>query len=213
MPIAFDISNHVYGRLTPLCPFGRNKHGQPQWICACECGNEKVLSTNVLRQGTVKSCGCIFSDYKRRFWNKVTKKGPILVPRLGKCWLWTGSKISKTRPYGRMNAKGKAVLTHRLSWEITYGSLLDKEDILHKCDNPPCVRPSHLLKGDAFSNMRDMVSKGRNVVPSRKLNVSQVKEIRRLSEEGASSRKLANQFNISKSQINQIVNRVYWTSI
>src|SRR4029077_14841018 len=162
MPIAFDLSNRVFGRLTALYPFGRNKHGQPQWICICECGTEKVLTTNVLCQAMVRSCGCIFSDYKRRFWSKVTKNGPILVPHLGRCWLWTGPTTSKTRPYGRIHVNGKATLTHRLSYKLHKGTLKDTDDVLHRCDNQACVRPSHLFKGNAKDNARDMISKGRN---------------------------------------------------
>ena len=30
------------------------------WECICECGNEKILSGQVLRRGQSKSCGCLF---------------------------------------------------------------------------------------------------------------------------------------------------------
>ena len=35
-----------------------NKNGQVQWLCLCECGKEKSVSSNSLRSGNSTSCGC-----------------------------------------------------------------------------------------------------------------------------------------------------------
>lgn len=32
-----------------------------QWLCLCECGNKKIVSSNNLKRGHIKSCGCIVS--------------------------------------------------------------------------------------------------------------------------------------------------------
>ena len=42
---------------------------------------------------------------------------------------------------------------------------LDKPNVLHHCDNPPCVNPEHLFVGTQADNIKDMVAKGRNVSP------------------------------------------------
>lgn len=34
------------------------------WYCRCDCGNEKIISGNVLRQGKAKSCGCLNVEKK-----------------------------------------------------------------------------------------------------------------------------------------------------
>lgn len=34
------------------------KDGRAQWLCQCKCGNKKILSGKVLRNGHSKSCGC-----------------------------------------------------------------------------------------------------------------------------------------------------------
>src|SRR5690349_7264567 len=35
--------------------------------------------------------------------------------------------------------------------------------MLHTCDNPPCINPSHLFPGSYGDNMRDAIRKGRHV--------------------------------------------------
>ena len=39
----------------------KGKH-EKQWLCQCDCGNKKVVSTSHLKTGFTKSCGCIIKD-------------------------------------------------------------------------------------------------------------------------------------------------------
>ena len=34
------------------------KNNRTQWICICECGKERIVTTNSLRSGNSTSCGC-----------------------------------------------------------------------------------------------------------------------------------------------------------
>ena len=47
------------GKLTVLERAGSNKYKRALWLCRCECGNTKIVSSEHLRKGAVKSCGCI----------------------------------------------------------------------------------------------------------------------------------------------------------
>ena len=82
-------------------------------------------------------------------------------PRVNKgegCWVWTGWKL--TSGYGRMLVGGKQLLVHRLVYEQEIGPL-GALFACHHCDNPSCVRPSHLFAGTNSDNLRDAYSKGR----------------------------------------------------
>jgi 5-methylcytosine-specific restriction endonuclease McrA len=59
-----DITGQKFGLLTVKSRHGRNNRGVITWLCLCDCGNEKILLSGALRNGT-KSCGCA-SYYPRR---------------------------------------------------------------------------------------------------------------------------------------------------
>jgi len=73
------------------------------------------------------------------------------------CREWQGS--TNMYGYGRF---AKATLAHRWVFEHFNGPLLPEERVLHHCDNPPCLEPSHLFKGTQHDNILDMISKGRH---------------------------------------------------
>ena len=51
-----------FGRLIVIGEVGRTKRMQRLWLCKCDCGNTKILTTGVLKNGAVKSCGCLRSE-------------------------------------------------------------------------------------------------------------------------------------------------------
>lgn len=58
MPKKLDLTGQKYGRLQVLEP-APNKKGKTMWLCQCDCGNKKIISTDSLRSGKVSSCGCL----------------------------------------------------------------------------------------------------------------------------------------------------------
>ena len=93
---------------------------------------------------------------KQRFWLKVDCSD--------ECWVWTGAVSS--HGYGRIkNDPGMlppVLQANRLAWELTQGPIPQDLKVCHTCDNPPCVRPSHLFLGTHSDNMLDAVAKGRH---------------------------------------------------
>lgn len=79
------------------------------------------------------------------------------------CWEWMGSYFGTG--YGqftvRMGRTRKNWIAHRYAWARTFGPIPDGLWVLHRCDNPKCVRPDHLFLGTHADNMADMKAKGR----------------------------------------------------
>lgn len=85
------------------------------------------------------------------------------------CWLYTGKKDS--HGYGIVIRKRKTVsgryltryfVAHRVAFgigKIASGLL----EVMHECDNPPCIRPSHLKLGTHRENILDAVKRRRGV--------------------------------------------------
>lgn len=144
---------------------------------------------------------------EERFWSKVEKTDD--------CWEWTASKDN--HGYGHLGINGKIIRAHRVAWELTTGPIPTGLCVLHKCDNPGCVRPDHLFIGTKADNNHDMIAKGR--LPTQKgganghakLKQKDVDEIRRqYANKEITQARLAAKFRVDRGHISHIVNFVRW---
>lgn len=90
-----------------------------------------------------------------RLWSRVTFTD--------ECWEYSGARHEFG--YGMIGLggrRGKQTSTHRLVWLIFFGEIPPKIEVLHKCDNPPCIRPDHLFLGTQGDNNTDAKQKGRS---------------------------------------------------
>lgn len=145
-----------------------------------------------------------------RFWAKVRKTDG--------CWLWIGSRAK--RGYGKIqvgvrsaNGHPVAEYAHRVSWQLHKGEIPVGQLVMHKCDNPSCVRPDHLFVGSYQDNTDDMYAKGREARGANihgKLSDDAVRQIRSLS---GTQREIAARFGVSQAQISLIRTRRQWTHV
>lgn len=60
-----DLTGKKFGLLTAIEPVGyEGRDGTKEyhvWLCKCDCGNYKLVRSNYLLSGDVKSCGCLVS--------------------------------------------------------------------------------------------------------------------------------------------------------
>lgn len=128
------------------------------------------------------------------------------------CWIWAACVTEAG--YGQIGLKNKVLYAHRVSWELYYREIPDGLNVLHKCDVPGCVNPSHLFLGTHQDNTADMVSKGRGVngelVGTSKLTENDIMEIR-ASEE--SQYKLAEKYGVDQTNISCIKLRKSWAHV
>ena len=143
------------------------------------------------------------------FWKFVDKKGS------DECWEWKGSR--KGTRYGRFRINNIRYKAHRISYQLHYGKINPKMEILHNCDNGFCVNPRHLREGTQKENIRDMWLRDRankakgERVNTAKLTWEQVREIRkRYIPFKVSTVKLGKEYGVSDSAIGAVVGNKTW---
>lgn len=123
------------------------------------------------------------------------------------CWEWSGSLDANG--YGQLAVnRGRPWGAYRIAYEAWVKVPEPNVDICHRCDNPPCINPSHLFEGSRAVNVADAVSKMRHVHGERqkhKLKDRQVTEIRaRHAAGGVTQRALSVEYGVSQAQISNI---------
>lgn len=146
---------------------------------------------------------------KERFAEKIDKNSEK------ECHNWTGAIMKNG--YGLIHVDGKQTLAHRVAWLLTYGEIPEGLFVLHKCDNTMYVNPTHLFLGTQDDNMKDAANKNRTFRPvgelcgASKLTWDKVEEIRnRYNQGNTTTRLLAKEYNISKSEIQLITSNKRW---
>jgi hypothetical protein len=174
------------------------------------------------------------SSIRKSLEDRLLARVAIPADVLTGCWLWTGShngmgygQIEEPTPEGR---RGR--LTHRLVWAMVNGPIPHRMFLCHRCDVPLCCNPAHLFPGTQADNMADMVAKGRSAKGDRsplrvnphavrrgaasnfsKLTEDDVRQIRRLHEQGVATAALAERFGVASHSVCRVVSRTTWSNV
>lgn len=153
------------------------------------------------------------------FWTRVNKQSG------DGCWLWMGAR--SRAGYGHIYAsdwydeQGRRhivwVKAHRRSWELENGPIPEGLSMCHHCDNPPCVRPSHLFVGTHKDNSDDCARKNRrsnrrgSANPNAKLTLADADAIRRAyRDETKTQTEIGALYGVSQKTVSKIINRHLW---
>ena len=197
--------------------------------CQCGCGQLAPIAKKTdRRDGSVKGQPVRFikghqsrrRDLRSDFDALVDKNGPTICPELGPCWLWLGYRDKDG--YGQIKVNGRTRIATHVDLELEgyyiIPAAFGKLEVLHRCDNTSCVRPSHLRIGTKQDNEDDKVAKVRQIRGEHhglaKLCQQDVDEIRRLyAAGGITQTTLERQFGVDRSTIGRIVRGETWRHI
>lgn len=140
------------------------------------------------------------------------------VKDAAQCWNWKGSRKWSGWHGQWRNKAGEIELAHRASWRLFKSFIPEGMYVLHKCDNPDCVNPTHLFLGSQADNLHDMWGKGRakpGLVRGVKHGMSKltpdaVREIRLSKMTGV---ELAAKFSVSPTTVCDVRKRRIWDHI
>jgi hypothetical protein len=131
-----------------------------------------------------------------------------------RCWEWRGAVTAKGG-YG-VFAPSKRVQyrAHRYAL-MAYTGRAPAQMVLHKCDNPRCVNPMHLMEGDHGENMRQMAERRRATREERhhksKLTFHEAVAIAVLHASGDyTTTELGAMFGVSKATAIAVASGVNW---
>ena len=187
-----------------------------QNVLRTTCGRKNCINPRHVAVKRVASQNTEVVD--RRFWNNVTR-----VHDENGCWLWKGalsrdgyarfscpSSLSRSGKTENLNA-------HRMVFFLIHGFWPPYPRFLlrHDCDNPRCVRPSHIRLGTHLDNTRDMVKRDRSLYGERnskaKLTWGNVRKIRLLSGQGDTYKELAALYGVSEKSISNVMREATWS--
>ena len=143
------------------------------------------------------------------FWERV-RKSPG-------CWTWAGSRKSPMG-YGAVWCRPRLWSAHRLAWVSENGHIPKGMMVLHRCDNPICVRPSHLYLGNHVDNMNDRQRRGRTNkkgLPGEQNGRAKIteKDVVEIRASTAPRAVLVEKYGLTKCTISQIVRRQSWRHV
>ena len=196
-------------------------------LCECGCGEPtKFAPTTHATRGWIKGQPLRFIHNHHmkniplasKFWPKVDKHGPTMPHMKTRCWKWIGA-VTDTRGEGgrgrgtiRMS-NNQSLTASRVAFFLKHGRW-PVPCALHHCDNPNCVRWSHLFEGNQTDNSADKMAKGRQAKGSNvgraKLNTKQVIEIRKRVATGEMIKTLALEYGVCNRTISDIVRGKFW---
>lgn len=133
-------------------------------LCLCGCGSRtKPAPYSHARLGYVKGLPHRYARGHR----PANRTEPLVrflakLDRSGECWEWRGGcNPAGYGQFGRGGEHGGMTLAHRWAYAHFIGPIPSEQNVLHRCDNPPCCNPDHLFLGTQAENMEDCQTKGR----------------------------------------------------
>lgn len=155
--IRTDITGLKFNRLTVVSldqTVGRG--GRRYWVCLCDCGEVVRVTTNKLRNGTTKSCGCYAADCLREM---RYKHGKVKTPEF-KTWTEMRQRCTNQNNLGYKNygARGITVCERWESFEVfleDVGIRPSPDFSLERVDNNKGYSPENCIWADKTVQARN----------------------------------------------------------
>lgn len=93
-----DLMGHRFERLLVVGRAKNTKTGGAQWVCRCDCGEERINTRSNLTKGRVRSCGCLRRETSRAVGLRRRKHGQAALETSEyKAWLSAIARCTNPR--------------------------------------------------------------------------------------------------------------------
>ena len=141
-----DLTGERFGRLVVIERVGTDRNKKPLWKCRCDCGNTTIVTPQPLKEGRIKSCGCLHQERM----NAGNIKHGKRYSRLYKIWVGISQRTNneKNPSYKHYGGRGICVCDEWLNdfqafydWSVTNG--YNDNLTLDRIDNDGNYEPSN----------------------------------------------------------------------
>jgi hypothetical protein len=154
----------------------------------------------------------VTKSMRKRFYEK------IRLSEDTQCWQWDSAIGSRGYGLFWVGGKKRTAFAHRVSWEMHNEQIIPLGMyVMHSCDNPRCVNPTHLSIGTARDNKLDAVRKKRHAYGERnggggKLTEATAQRIKQRAD-GLSISQMALAYGICKTNVKRILSGKLWKHV
>jgi hypothetical protein len=156
----------------------------------------------------------LFREREQKTIHDHIRESVFECPNTG-CWWWGGTVDQKTG-VGVYSLNHKSIRAHRGMYEhFKQVTLTSEQWLIRTCNNKLCVNPDHIFVGIPGDNVRNMVSKGKQLRGDKSgtaiLTETEAREIKDLLKQGVRLRDIGRRYNhVSKSTIQKIKSGKNW---
>lgn len=207
MGALIDIAGQRFGRLIVIKMSHADKDKFIRWECLCDCGNVYFGRSYELRNGIVKSCGCLERENINSIANR-TIHGLSKLP-IYKVWKSMKSRCynKSDKRYSRYGGRGIDVCKEWINdpklfveWSLNNGYKAGLS--IDRKDNDKGYSPDNCRFITIAENNRN--------TSNTNLTNSDIKKIKSLYKGGNSQISIAKMFNITQQTVSKIINNKSW---
>lgn len=209
---AKSLVGNRFGRLTVVSRFVKPNDKNPKWVCRCDCGNTSIVQGGSLKNGRIKSCGCLNIELTKV--RNLTHGKSVLNngarDRTYQTWQGMIQRChnEKHPAYKWYGGRGLCVCDR---WRKDFLNFFDDMGerpngfTIERKNNAEGYHPNNCI----WATREEQSRNKRNV----KLDKHKINRIREFVACGISRKDIAQTFNITVGHVGHIVNMICWVNV